>query len=122
MKKQKTIFVAGASGAIGKRLCRMLVKDGWSVVGTTRYAEKTSMLAELGVEPVIVDVFDEETGTSVIAEMPGIEEGDINCEIKGDILKISAEGKERKYQKEILLSRPARAEEMTWSYKADPTP
>jgi len=59
MKKQKTVFVAGAGGAIGKRLCRILVMDGWHVVGTTRHTEKTPVLEELGVEPVIVDVFDE---------------------------------------------------------------
>ena len=65
----------------------------------------------------IVDVFDEETGINIIAEMPGIEEKDVNIEIKGDILNISAESNDRKYQKEILLSRPAKAEDMTWSYK-----
>lgn len=66
MKKQKTVFVAGASGAIGKRLCQILVKDGWSVVGTTRYAEKTSILEKLGVKPVIVDVFDEKVLTDAV--------------------------------------------------------
>ena len=66
MKKQETIFVAGASGAIGKRLCQILVKDGWNVIGTTRRTEKTSMLEEIGVKPVIVDVFDEETLTDAI--------------------------------------------------------
>ena len=69
------------------------------------------------VREPIVDVFDEETGINIIAEMPGIEETDVNCEIKGDILNISAESNDRKYQKEILLSRPAKAEDMTWSYK-----
>jgi nucleoside-diphosphate-sugar epimerase len=54
----KTVFVAGASGAIGRRLCRLLVDDGWSVFGTTRSPEKAPMLRGLGVEPVIVDVFD----------------------------------------------------------------
>lgn len=53
------IFVAGASGAIGRRLCRLLVADGWSVTGTTRSPEKAPMLRDLGVEPAIVDVFDE---------------------------------------------------------------
>ncbi len=53
------IFVAGASGAIGRRLCRLLVDDGWSVTGTTRSREKAAMLRDLGVEPAIVDVFDE---------------------------------------------------------------
>lgn len=53
------IFVAGASGAIGRRLCRLLVDEGWSVTGTTRSLAKAPMLRALGVEPVIVDVFDE---------------------------------------------------------------
>jgi nucleoside-diphosphate-sugar epimerase len=56
---KKRIFIAGASGAIGRRLCRLLVNDGWSVIGTTRSPEKASLLRELGVEPVIVDAFDE---------------------------------------------------------------
>ena len=58
-ERDKRILVAGASGAIGRRLCRLLVEDGWHVVGTTRSADKTPLLQELGVEPVIVDVFDE---------------------------------------------------------------
>lgn len=67
-------------------------------------------------EPM-VDVFDEADDIQIIAEMPGIEEKDIKLEIKGDILNINAEGENRKYQKEVLLSRPAKAEDMTWSYK-----
>ena len=56
---KKRIFVAGASGAIGRRLCRLLVNEGWSVIGTTRSLEKAPMLRDLGVEPGIVDVFNE---------------------------------------------------------------
>ena len=65
----------------------------------------------------IVDVFEEPREINIIAEMPGIEEKDIRLEIKGDILSISTEGEGRKYQKEVLLSRPAKAEDMIWSYK-----
>jgi nucleoside-diphosphate-sugar epimerase len=36
----------------------LLVDDGWSVVGTTRSADKVSMLRDIGVEPAVVDVFD----------------------------------------------------------------
>lgn len=43
---------------IGRVLCRMLVDDGWSVVGTTRSAAKANILHNIGVEPFIVDVFD----------------------------------------------------------------
>ena len=56
---KKRVFVAGASGAIGRRLCRLLVNEGWSVIGTTRSLEKAPVLLDLGVEPALVDVFNE---------------------------------------------------------------
>jgi nucleoside-diphosphate-sugar epimerase len=62
-----TIFVAGAAGAIGRPLCRLLIQDGWRVVGTTRSPEKAQILRSLGVEPVIVDVFDEARLLEVMA-------------------------------------------------------
>jgi nucleoside-diphosphate-sugar epimerase len=37
----------------------MLVKDGWLVIGTTRDEKKTKMLEDIGVKPVIIDVYDE---------------------------------------------------------------
>jgi nucleoside-diphosphate-sugar epimerase len=52
------IFIAGATGAVGRPLSRLLVADGWQVVGTTRKAERATELRAMGVEPVIVDVFD----------------------------------------------------------------
>lgn len=54
----KTIFVAGATGAVGQPLCRLLVADGFTVVGMTRSPEKASVLASMGVTPVVVDVYD----------------------------------------------------------------
>jgi nucleoside-diphosphate-sugar epimerase len=55
----KRVFVAGATGAIGKRLCQLLVRDGWHVIGTTRHENKQMLLKSLGVEPVVVDAFDQ---------------------------------------------------------------
>src|SRR5215471_7084455 len=52
------IFLAGAGGAIGRRLTTLLRGAGHTVVGTTRSKDKTAALAELGAEPVVVDVFD----------------------------------------------------------------
>lgn len=52
------IFLAGAAGAIGKRLTPMLRDAGHHVAGTTRDAAKADALRQLGAEPVIVDVFD----------------------------------------------------------------
>lgn len=53
-----SIFLAGATGAIGRPLCKMLVAAGHAVTGTTRDPAKVPLLQELGVHPVVVDVFD----------------------------------------------------------------
>jgi nucleoside-diphosphate-sugar epimerase len=52
------VFLAGAGGAIGRRLTPLLCAAGHTVVGTTRSAEKADAIAALGAEPVVVDVFD----------------------------------------------------------------
>ena len=52
------VFLAGASGAIGKRLVPLLRQAGYRVTGMTRDADKADLLRDLGAEPVIVDVYD----------------------------------------------------------------
>jgi nucleoside-diphosphate-sugar epimerase len=52
------IFVAGASGAIGKQLVPLLVDAGHDVVGTTTSAAKADALRALGAEPVVLDLLD----------------------------------------------------------------
>ena len=52
------IFVAGATGAIGRRLVPLLIEAGHTVWGTTRSASKATELQSAGANPVIVDVFD----------------------------------------------------------------
>lgn len=52
------IFLAGATGAIGRRLTPLLVAAGHNVTGTTRSAEKADMLKVQGAQAVVVDVFD----------------------------------------------------------------
>jgi len=64
----------------------------------------------------ITDVFDEKDEIVVIAEMPGIEEGDINIDLKEDILEISAAGKSRTYRKELLLPVKAGSENLTHKF------
>jgi nucleoside-diphosphate-sugar epimerase len=54
----ETIFVAGASGAVGMRLVPLLVQAGHVVYGTTRSPGKAPELAALGARPVVVDVYD----------------------------------------------------------------
>lgn len=52
------VFLAGASGAIGKRLVPLLTQAGYRVAGMTRDARKADLLRGLGAEPIIVDVYD----------------------------------------------------------------
>ncbi|HXH34149.1 MAG TPA: NAD(P)H-binding protein [Plantibacter sp.] len=54
------IFLAGASGVIGQRIIPLLIDAGHTVAGMTRSATKADRIAELGAEPVVVDVFDRE--------------------------------------------------------------
>jgi nucleoside-diphosphate-sugar epimerase len=51
------IFLAGASGVIGRRLMPLLLADGHDVTGTTRFVDKARDLKASGVEAVVVDVF-----------------------------------------------------------------
>jgi nucleoside-diphosphate-sugar epimerase len=52
------IFLAGASGAIGRPLTAMLVAAGHEVTGTTRSAGGVRTITATGGRAVIVDVFD----------------------------------------------------------------
>jgi nucleoside-diphosphate-sugar epimerase len=63
-----TVFIAGASGAVGGVLCRLLLADGWRVVGTTRSAAKAAELARLGVEPVVLDVYDRDALVGAVVQ------------------------------------------------------
>jgi nucleoside-diphosphate-sugar epimerase len=66
MACNKKIFVAGASGVIGRALCKILVKNGWIVYGTTRDENKIEILKAIGVEAIIVDVYDKKKLTELI--------------------------------------------------------
>ncbi len=52
------VFVAGATGAIGKQLVPRLVAAGHEVHGMTRSVSKKAMLYALGAVPVVADALD----------------------------------------------------------------
>ena len=52
------VFVAGATGAIGRQLVPRLVAAGHEVHGMTRSESKQAMLRELGAVPVVADALD----------------------------------------------------------------
>jgi nucleoside-diphosphate-sugar epimerase len=52
------IFIAGATGAVGRALIPQLIEHGHTVTGTTRSPEKADALRALGATPVVVDGLD----------------------------------------------------------------
>jgi nucleoside-diphosphate-sugar epimerase len=58
------VFIAGATGAVGRALIPQLIEHGHAVTGTTRSPDKAELLRSLGATPAIVDGLDR---TAVIA-------------------------------------------------------
>jgi nucleoside-diphosphate-sugar epimerase len=52
------VFLAGATGAIGRRLVPLLLRAGHEVTGTTRSVQSGKELTRAGVTPAVLDVFD----------------------------------------------------------------
>jgi len=63
------IFLAGASGAIGRRLTPLLLAAGHTVTGMTRTAQSARVLEAAGVHPVVADVFDAAALKRIVIEV-----------------------------------------------------
>jgi 2-alkyl-3-oxoalkanoate reductase len=61
------VFVAGASGAIGRPLLPKLVEAGHEVTGMTRSEERAVGIRAAGAHPAVVDVFDTEALNAAVA-------------------------------------------------------
>ena len=62
------VFVAGATGALGRPLVRQLVERGHEVTGMTRSESKTELLRELGAKPAVADALDPDAVARAVAE------------------------------------------------------
>lgn len=83
--------------------------------GNIRKDETTGESAVQEVREPMVDVFEEEDYTLVVAEMPGIGTEDVRLDVKDDLLTICAERGDKKYRKEVLLPRAYPREKMAVS-------
>src|SRR4051795_4178509 len=54
------VFVAGATGVLGRALIPQLVTQGHEVVGMTRSASRQDLIRSLGARPVVADALDPE--------------------------------------------------------------
>ena len=61
------IFLAGATGALGRALVPQLVARGHEVVGMTRSAAKQDLLRGLGARPVVADALDPDAVAQAVA-------------------------------------------------------
>jgi 2-alkyl-3-oxoalkanoate reductase len=61
------IFVAGATGALGRRLVPLLVANGHQVTGMTRTPGKAAGLRAAGADPVVADALDRDAVGRVVA-------------------------------------------------------
>lgn len=61
------IFLAGGSGAIGRRLIPLLTSDGHEVVATTRTPAKAPTLRAAGAQPVVLDGLDRSAVLAAVA-------------------------------------------------------
>jgi nucleoside-diphosphate-sugar epimerase len=53
-----TVFIAGATGVLGRRLIRQLRERGHTIAGLTRNAENEETIRSLGGEPRAGDLFE----------------------------------------------------------------
>ncbi len=60
------VFVAGATGAVGRPLVSALVSAGHSVVGMTHTPAKAGAIREMGAEPVVADGLDQDAIRSAL--------------------------------------------------------
>jgi uncharacterized protein YbjT (DUF2867 family) len=67
------IFLAGASGVVGRRIIRLLVESGHLVTGLTRRPSAAAVIEEVGGRVVVADVYDADAiGAAVRAAKPDV--------------------------------------------------
>src|SRR5882724_9396555 len=97
------IFLAGATGALGKRLAPLLVSDGHHVVAMTKTPAKTGQLQAMGAEPVLADALDR----------PAVLQAVINARPEAVIHQVTALAKIRNlrnWEREFALTNRLRTE------------
>jgi len=72
--------------------------------GNIRKDKKTGVAVVQEIHEPLIDVFEDEDATTLIAEMPGVGPNDIKIDVREDVLTISAKKGSKKYRKEVLLS------------------
>jgi len=129
------IFLAGATGVIGRRLVPLLRMAGHHVVGMTRSAAKADALRAADVEPVVVDVFDAPALSRAVSDArpdvvihqltdlpPGLDPSR-TAEAAPRNARIRSEGTENLVRAALASgARRLLAQSIAWIYAAGPRP
>ena len=121
IRKEKTFTAKGPGGKELKGVFGVSIrtleggKSVFETFGNIKRTPKGPVVEE--VREPLVDVFDEKGSIRLIAELPGVTQEEIAVEVRGDILNLKAEGKERKYAKEILLPAKVKPESLQKSFR-----
>ncbi len=103
MELPMKIFLAGATGAIGKRLVPLLLAANHQVIGTTRSPEKLPWLSQLGAKPVLMNGLDPAAVMrAVMAASPDV--------IVHQMTALSAMRSLKKFDEEFALTNRLRTE------------
>jgi 2-alkyl-3-oxoalkanoate reductase len=95
------IFIAGASGTLGRRLVPQLIERGHHVTGTTR--SNADRLRAIGAEPVVVDPLDAEAlRAAVVAAEPDV--------VVHQLTALSSLGALRNFDKAFAMTNRLRTE------------
>jgi nucleoside-diphosphate-sugar epimerase len=97
------VFVAGATGALGKHLVPLLVANGHDVVGMTRTEAKRDQLRSVGARPVVADALD----AGAVGRVVGEAEPDV---IVHQLTAIPAAINMRRFEREFALTNRLRTE------------
>ena len=79
-------------------------------------SEATEKEPETGGREPLVDVFTAKNKTTVVAELPGVAEKDINIRLDGKKLEIEVDKGQHKYYKELTLPKKFTKKKMKKSY------
>jgi 2-alkyl-3-oxoalkanoate reductase len=97
------IFLAGATGAVGRSLIPLLTSRGHTVTGTTRSPQKADALRALGAEPVVLDGLDRRGVLAAVADArPDA--------IVNQMTTLSGLSDMRKFEREFALTNRLRTE------------
>jgi nucleoside-diphosphate-sugar epimerase len=97
------VFVAGATGALGKQLVPMLVANGHDVVGMTRAEAKRDQLRRAGAEPMVANALD----ADAVGRAVGEAEPDV---IVHQLTAIPPKINMRRFEREFVLTNRLRTE------------